>query len=77
MKLKKFEIKPKINLIYDSKLQFNDAERKVRRKTHHLTRDSDRNDPINCRIKGFSFRDFEDDHRHLITCIYNLNSYLI
>ena len=33
------------------------------RKTHNLTRDSDRNDPINHRIQGFSFRDFENDLR--------------
>ena len=32
-------------------------------KTHNLTLDSDRNDPINHRIQGFSFCDFEDDHR--------------
>ena len=32
-------------------------------KTHNLTQDSDRNDPINRRIQGFSFRDFENDHR--------------
>ena len=31
--------------------------------TRNLTRDSDRNDPINRRIQGFSSRDFEDDHR--------------
>ena len=33
------------------------------RKTHNLTQDSNRNDLINFRIQGFSFRDFEDDHR--------------
>ena len=35
----------------------------MKRKTHNLTRDSDQNDPINCLIQGFSFCDFEDDHR--------------
>ena len=35
----------------------------MRRKTHNLTRDSDQNDPINLRIQGFSFRDFEYDIR--------------
>ena len=49
----KFEIKSKINIIYDSKLQSNDARQKIKRKTHNLTRDSDRNDPIERRIKGF------------------------
>ena len=28
------------------------------------TRYCAQNDPINHQIKGFSFRDFEDDHRH-------------
>ena len=32
-------------------------------KTRNLTRDSDRNDPINRRIQGFSFRDFENNRR--------------
>ena len=59
--MKKSEIKPKINLIYDSKLQFNDTWQKIRRKTHNLTQDSDRNDLIDRRIKGFSFHDFDDD----------------
>ena len=30
-----------------------------------LTRDNDRNGPIDWGIKGFSFHDFEDDRRHL------------
>ena len=30
-------------------------------KTHNLTRDSERNDPINRQIQGFSFRDFKDN----------------
>ena len=29
----------------------------------HITQDSDRNDTINHWIEGFSFYDFEDDHR--------------
>ena len=35
----------------------------IKGKTHILTRDSDQNDPINRRIQGFSFCDFENDHR--------------
>ena len=35
----------------------------IKGKTLILTRDSDQNDPINRRIQGFSFRDFENDHR--------------
>ena len=57
----KFETKSKINLLSDSKLQSNDTGRKIRRKTHNLTQDSDQNDPTDRRIKGFSFCDFEDD----------------
>ena len=30
---------------------------------HNLIQDSDRNDSINLRIQGFSFCDFENDHR--------------
>ena len=30
-------------------------------KTRSLTQSRARNDPINCRIHGFSFRDFEDE----------------
>ena len=41
----------------------NDTGRKVRGKTGNLIQDSDRNDPINRRIEGFSFRDFENDRR--------------
>ena len=33
------------------------------RKIHNQTRDSDQNDPINRWIQGFSYHDFEDDHR--------------
>ena len=30
-------------------------------KTRNLTQSRARNDPINCRIHGYSFRDFEDE----------------
>ena len=63
-KREKSELKSKINLIYNSKLQSNDTEQKIRRKTHNLTHDSDRNDPIDLCIKGFSLRDFKYDRRH-------------
>ena len=33
---------------------------KIKMKTHNLTQSRARNDPINCQIQGFSFRDFED-----------------
>ena len=33
-------------------------------KTLNLTRSRARIDPIDCRIKGFSFRNFEDEIRH-------------
>ena len=33
-------------------------------KKYNLTPDSDRNDPIDRRIKSFSFFDFEDDPRY-------------
>ena len=38
--------------------------REIKRKTHNLTWNSAQNDPINFRIKGFSFHDFEDEFRH-------------
>ena len=41
------------------------TERKIGKKTHNLTRDRDQNDRINYWIQGFSFCDFEDNHRHL------------
>ena len=40
-KREKSEIKYKINLIYDSKLQSNDTGQNIRRKAHNLTRYSD------------------------------------
>ena len=63
-KREKSEIKYKINLIYDSKLQSNDTGQKIRRKTHNLTPESARHDPIDHRIIGFSFHDFKDDRWH-------------
>ena len=63
MQREKTKIKYKIKLFYDSKLKYNVIERKARRKTRILTRDSARIDPIDCRIKGFSFREFKDDRR--------------
>ena len=36
----------------------------IKKKKHNINRDSSRNDPIDCQIKGFSFCDFEDDCRH-------------
>ena len=36
----------------------------IRRKTHNLTRNHSRNDPIDHRIKSFSFRNFKDKIRH-------------
>ena len=59
---RKTKINDEIKLNYNPKLQIDDTWRKIRGKTHFLTRDSDQNDPINRRIEGFSFRDFENDH---------------
>ena len=47
------KINDKIKLNYDPKLQINDTSRKIRGKTRILTRDSDRNYPINRRIEAF------------------------
>ena len=35
----------------------------IRMTTHNLTQSRARNDPINCRIQGFSFHDFENKVR--------------
>ena len=51
-----------MNLIYNSKLKYDDIGRESRKKIWILTWDSAR---IDCRIKGFSFFYFEDDRRHL------------
>ena len=54
--------KPKIDLIYNSKLKSNVIGRKIRTKTRFVTQDSARIDLIVRRSKGFSFCEFEDDH---------------
>ena len=51
----------KLNLIYDSKCKINTKWWKIKIKTHNLTQISLRNDPINRRMQGFSFRIFEDE----------------
>ena len=66
-KREKTEIISKIRLIYNLKLKYDVIRRKIKRKTRFLTQDSARNDPIDFRIKGFSFHDFEDSRRHSIT----------
>ena len=63
-KREKTEIKSTINLFYDSKLKSDVIRRDIRRKTLILTQDSARNDPIDHRIKSFSFHNFEDDRRY-------------
>ena len=40
-------------------------------KTHNLTQSRARNDPINRRMHGYSFRDFEDKNWHL-RCDFSL-----
>ena len=59
---RKTKIKDEIKLNYVPKSQIDDTWREIREKTRSLTRDSDRNDPINYRMQGFSFHDFENDH---------------
>ena len=56
----KIKIKTKIIKIYDSKLKSNAKGRYIRMKTHNLTQSHAQNDPINCRLQGFSFRDLEN-----------------
>ena len=53
-----------IRLIYYSKLKSNTIRRKIKKKTRNLTQSCARNDPIDCRIKGFLFCDFENKVRH-------------
>ena len=48
----KTKINDEIKLNYDPKLQIDDTLSKIRGKTRILTRDSDRNDPINRRIEA-------------------------
>ena len=59
-------IKMKLNLIYNSKCKSNAKWWKIRMKTHNLTQSRARNDPINYRIQGFSFPDFENEVLHSI-----------
>ena len=56
----KTEIKLKLNLIYDSKCKSNTKWWTIKMKTRNLTQSCAQNDPINRRIHGFLFRDFED-----------------
>ena len=51
----------KLNLIYDSKCKINTKWWKIKMKTRNLTQISLRNDPINRRMHGFSFRVSEDE----------------
>ena len=47
-------------------------------KTHNLTQSCARNDPINFRIHGFSFRDFQDkDDIQDVISPYSLDQFLI
>ena len=62
----KTEITSKINLIYDLKLKDNDTRQKIRMKTHNVTQSRAQIDPIDRQIKGFFFRNFEDEIRHSI-----------
>ena len=48
-------------MILNYKLMIHDE--RLEGKTHILTQDSDWNDPINHRIQGFSFRNFENDRQ--------------
>ena len=59
----KIEIKTKIKLMYDLKCKYYAKRRWIRMKTHNLTQSRTHNDPINRRIQGFSFRDFENEVR--------------
>ena len=50
----------KLNLIYGAKSKINTKLWKIKMKTNNLTQISLRNDPINRRMQGFSFRISED-----------------
>ena len=68
----------KLNLIYDSKLKSNAKWRKIKMKTRNLTQSRTRNDPINHRIHGFWFRNFEDNNRiQDVISPYSLDQFLI
>ena len=62
-KREKFKIKSKIILIYDSNYNLMIHEERLAIK-HNLTQANDLNDPIDRRIKGFSFHNFKDDRQH-------------
>ena len=51
-------------MIYDLKLKSDVIGREVRRKTQILNQDNTQNDPIDRRIIGFSFWNFEDNRQH-------------
>ena len=55
------DLKLKLNLIYYSKCKSNAKWQKIKMKTRNLTQSSLKNDPINRRMLGYSFRDFEDE----------------
>ena len=57
----KTEIKLKLNLIYNWELKSNAKWWKIQMKTRNLTQSRARNDPINRRMHGYSFRNFEDE----------------
>ena len=52
------------------KLKSNVIGRKIRTKTRFLTQDNAQIDPIFGRIKGYSYREFEDDCWHSIINFY-------
>ena len=60
----KTKIKTKLNLIYDSKYKSNGKWWKIKMKTCNLTQIRARNDPINRRMHGYSFHNFEDKNWH-------------
>ena len=73
-----FYSKLKLNLIYDLKCKYNAKLYKIKMKTHNLTQSRGRNDPINRRIHGYSFRDFEDEDDVLdVISPYSFNQILI
>ena len=61
MKREKTKKLSKIRLIYDSKLKSNVIGGEIRGKTCNLTENHARNDRIDYRIKGFSFRNFKNE----------------
>ena len=70
------DLKPKLN--QNSKLKSNAKWWKIKMKTCNLTQSSPRNNPINCRMHGYSFRDFEDeDGIQVVISLYHLDQFLI